>query len=181
MHTKRILGALVALFVLAVGSTSYTADLVINNAPVKVLFNPGGRCADAVIEEINNAKTEILVQAYDFTSVPIAEALVEAHKRGVFVQVIIDERKSKNRGSQSTFLANQKIPTFTDGAHSIAHNKVMLLDGRTLITGSFNFTKAAEGKNAENLLIIKSGELARLYIDNWNDHRQHSEVLAPQY
>jgi phosphatidylserine/phosphatidylglycerophosphate/cardiolipin synthase-like enzyme len=181
VNTKRTLSALVALFVLAVGSTSYSADLVLNNAPVKVLFNPGGRCADAVIEEINNAKTEILVQAYDFTSVPIAEALVEAHNRGVGVQVIIDERKSKTRGSQSTFLANQKVPTYIDGEHQYAQNKVMLLDGTTVITGSFNFTKAAEGKNEENLLIIKSGELAKLYIDNWNDHRQHSEVLEPQY
>jgi phosphatidylserine/phosphatidylglycerophosphate/cardiolipin synthase-like enzyme len=160
---------------------SYALDLVLNNTPVQVLFNPGGRCADAIIEEIHNAKAEILVQAYDFTSVPIAEALVEAHKRGVGVQVIIDERKSKNRGSQSMFLANQKVPTYIDSEHQYAHNKVMLLDGTIVITGSFNFTKAAEGKNAENLLIIKSGELARLYINNWNDHRQHSEVLAPQY
>ena len=111
MNTKRTLSALVALFVLAVGGTSYSADLVINNAQTKVLFNPGGRCTEAVIEEINNAKTEILVQAYSFTARPIAKALVEAHKRGVDVHVIIDERKGKTQGSQATFLVNQKIPT----------------------------------------------------------------------
>ncbi len=180
VNTKRVLGALVALFVLAIGATSFSADLVINNAPVKVLFNPGGRCTEAIIEEINNAKTEILVQAYSFTARPIEKALVEAHKRGVDVHVIIDERKSRTQGSQATFLANQNIPTYIDGEHQYAHNKIMLLDGTTAITGSFNFTKAAEGKNAENLLIIKSGELAKLYRDNWNEHRQHSEIFEPE-
>ena len=57
----------------------------------------------------------------------------------------------------------------------------MIIDGTTVITGSFDFTKAAEEKNAEILLIIKSRELAKLYIDTWKAHRQHSEVLAPGY
>jgi len=52
----------------------------------------------------------------------------------------------------------------------------MILDGSTVITGSFNFTKAAEEKNAENLLIIKSQDFAKRYIDNWHYHRQHSEI-----
>ena len=50
-----------------------------------------------------------------------------------------------------------------------------------MITGSFNFTRAAEEKNAENLLIIKSKELAKLYIDNWNQHKDHSEPYQARY
>ena len=50
-----------------------------------------------------------------------------------------------------------------------------------VITGSFNFTKAAEERNAENLLIIKSEVLAKKYLDNWNRHRDHSEVYEPKY
>ncbi len=180
MNTKRTLSVLVALFVLAAGSTCFSTDLVLNNVPVKVLFNPGGRCADAIIEEIHNAKTEILVQAYDFTLVPIADALVEAHKRGVKVEMIIDRGKSKVKDSQAPPLANQKIPVYTHSGHGKAHNKIMIFDRETVSTGSFNLSKQA-GKNAENLLIIKSGELAKLYADNWNEQRQYSEVLAPQY
>ncbi len=67
------------------------------------------------------------------------------------------------------------IPTFIDAEHQIAHNKIMIIDRETVITGSFNFTKAAEEKNAENLLILKNKELAKIYIDNWNKHRKHSE------
>lgn len=60
-------------------------------------------------------------------------------------------------------------------AHAIAHNKVMVLDGKTVITGSFNFTKAAEEKSAENVLIVRDKVLARLYRENWEAHRGHSE------
>ena len=62
-----------------------------------------------------------------------------------------------------------------DSAHAIAHNKVMIIDGETVITGSFNFTKAAEDKNAENLLVIRDKPLAEKYTKNWLDHERHSE------
>ena len=57
--------------------------------------------------------------------------------------------------------------------HAIAHNKVMVIDGKTVTTGSFNFSKAAEGSNAENLLIIHDKKLASLYRKNWQEHAKH--------
>lgn len=180
MNAKRFRSVLCISFVLVITCTSLQAsELIINNAPVKVLFNPGGRCTEAIIEEINSAKTEILMQTYDFTSVPIAAALVEAHKRGVEVRVIIDERKSETQESQATFLANQKIPIYIDREHPSAHNKVVIIDGKTVITGSFDFTLQAE-MNAENLLIIKCSKLAKLYVGNWVAHGEESTVLAPE-
>jgi phosphatidylserine/phosphatidylglycerophosphate/cardiolipin synthase-like enzyme len=65
-----------------------------------------------------------------------------------------------------------------DSVHAIAHNKVIVIDGETVITGSFNFTKAAEENNAENLLIINDKKLAEQYIKNWQKHAQHSEVYV---
>ena len=65
-----------------------------------------------------------------------------------------------------------------DAAHAIAHNKLMVIDGETVITGSFNFTKAAEENNAENLLVIHDKKLAERYIKNWQDHDKHSEVYV---
>jgi phosphatidylserine/phosphatidylglycerophosphate/cardiolipin synthase-like enzyme len=70
---------------------------------------------------------------------------------------------------------NAGIPTYIDAKHAIAHNKVMIIDQMTVITGSFNFTKAAEVNNAENLLVIRSKELAKIYLDNWRKHEEHSE------
>jgi phosphatidylserine/phosphatidylglycerophosphate/cardiolipin synthase-like enzyme len=57
----------------------------------------------------------------------------------------------------------------------------MIINQSTVITGSFNFTRAAEEKNAENLLIIKSRDLAGIYIGNWDRHRRHSEVYEARY
>ena len=182
MNAKRLRSILLLpLLFIAICSTGHAADLVLNNVPAKVFFSPNGGCTEAIIDEINNAKKEILVQAYSFTSAPIAKALLKAHKRGVRVQVILDRSQRTARYSSASFFANSGIPTFIDAAHAIAHNKVMVIDGGTVVCGSFNFTRAGEEKNAENLLILRSAELARLYKDNWNRHKEHSEVLAPRY
>jgi phosphatidylserine/phosphatidylglycerophosphate/cardiolipin synthase-like enzyme len=153
---------------------SHATNLTLN-APTQVYFSPNGGTTQAIIKEINDAKSEILVQAYSFTSSTIAKALVDAHKRGVKVEAILDKSQRKEGYTEATFLTNMKIPTYIDSKHAIAHNKVMVIDKATVITGSFNFTKAAEDRNAENLLIIKSKDLAKLYLDNWGEHREHSE------
>ena len=108
------------------------------------------------IREVAVAQDSVHVQAYSFTSAPVARALLEAKKRGVKVEVVIDAGRATEKYSEATFFANQGIPVFADGKHAIAHNKVMVIDGLTVITGSFIFTKAAEERNAENLLVIRS-------------------------
>ena len=141
-----------------------------------VFFSPEGGCTEAVVKEIRKARTDILVQAYSFTSAPIAQALVEAQKHGVKVEVILDKSNRTDKYSAAVFLLHAGIPTRIDAAHAIAHNKIMVIDGETVITGSFNFTRAAEEKNAENLLIISDKSLAEKYISNWKLHARHSEV-----
>ena len=131
------------------------------------------------MQEIDHAKKEILVQAYSFTSKPIAKALLDAHKRGVKVEVILDKSQRSEKYSSADFMVHAGITTYIDSAHAIAHNKIMCLDRVTLISGSFNFTKAAEEKNAENLLIIKGNKpLTGRYIKNYLEHRSHSELYT---
>lgn len=105
----------------------------------------------------------------------LRKALPQVKRRGINEQVILDKSQKKQRYSSYTFFSNQSLPVFIDSRHAIAHNKVMVIDRQTVITGSFNFTKAAEEKNAENLLIIGSSELAGKYIKNWKEHREHAE------
>lgn len=112
---------------------------------------------------------------------PIAKALLSAFKRGVKIEVILDKSQRTAKYSSATFLANVRIPTFIDDKHAIAHNKIMIIDAMTVITGSFNFTKAAEERNAENLLVLRSKELAKLYMINWTKHREHSEPYEARY
>jgi len=141
---------------------------------ITVHFSPHGGCTDAVVKQLDGAKESVLVQAYSFTSVPIAKAIVDAHKRGVKVQVILDKSQRTEKYSSATFLQNEGVPVFIDAKHAIAHNKVMVIDGRIVITGSFNFTKAAEESNAENLLVIPDADMATQYTKNWQDHLAHS-------
>lgn len=142
---------------------------------IKVFFSPNGGCSEAIVSELNKAKTGVLVQAYSFTSPSIAKALVDAHKRGVWVQVVLDKSQQTEKYSAADFLKNAGIPTFIDHKHAIAHNKVMVIDGRVVLTGSFNFTKAAEEKNAENLLVITDPAVVAKYGTNWQAHLKHSE------
>jgi phosphatidylserine/phosphatidylglycerophosphate/cardiolipin synthase-like enzyme len=139
-----------------------------------VYFSPRGCATDAIVRTINNAKESILVQAYSFTSETIADALIRAHKKGVRVQVLLDKSQQHQKYSCIDVLAAAKVPLLVDAFHAIAHNKVMIIDNEILITGSFNFTKAAEERNAENLLILQSHQLADQYIRNWRLHRRHS-------
>ena len=145
------------------------------DTPVRVFFSPNGGCTHAIIDTINKAKSEILVQAYIFTSEPIAKALLGAHKRGMNVFVILDKSQKKDGYSPAAFFANQGIPAYIDSSHARAHDKVMIIDKEIVITGSFNFSKAAETQNSENVLIIQSPELASLYRENWYKHRAHSD------
>ena len=154
------------------------ADNTFHNISGEVYFSPDGGCTEAIVNEIRHAKSEIYVQAYSFTSAPIAKALVDAHKRGIKVEVILDKSQKRERYTEATFLTNAGIPTYIDSVHAIAHNKIMVIDKEFVITGSFNFTKAAEEKNAENLLILKSKELASQYLMNWTKHKNHSDSYS---
>jgi phosphatidylserine/phosphatidylglycerophosphate/cardiolipin synthase-like enzyme len=145
---------------------------------IEVYFSPHGGCTDAVVREIESARSTILVQAYSFTSAPIAKALVDAQRRGVRVQVILDKSELRQNYREPDFLARMGVPTRIDAKHTNAHNKVMIIDGQVVLTGSFNFTRQAETSNAENLLVIRSPALAQQYAANWQFHAEHSDPYA---
>jgi phosphatidylserine/phosphatidylglycerophosphate/cardiolipin synthase-like enzyme len=142
----------------------------------EVYFSPHGGATEAIVKELDKAKSTILVQAYSFTSAPITKPLLNAHKRAVRIEVILDKTQRTQKYSSATFLSNQGIPIKIDAQHAIAHNMVMIIDGEIVITGSFNFTKAAEENNAENFLVIRDKKLTERYIKNWHEHEAHSEI-----
>ncbi len=142
---------------------------------IQVFFSPNGGATQAAVSALREATNSILVQAYSFTSASLAEALVTAQRRGVSVQVILDRSQRTERYSEADFLCHNEIATLIDAKHAIAHNKIMIIDEAVILTGSFNFTRAAEDKNAENLLVINDPVLAKSYIENWHAHEQHSE------
>lgn len=143
-------------------------------------FTPGDDCTALIVHSLAGAQRSILVQAYSFTSAPIAKALADAHKRGLDVRVILDKSQRRERYSAATFLANAGIPVWIDDKVAIAHNKVMVIDQATVITGSFNFTRSAQDRNAENVLILHDPELAMDYAANWDARRHASSIYTPK-
>ena len=140
---------------------------------------PGPGCTAAIVEELDAAKKEVLVQAYSFTSAPIAKALADAKKRGVAVTVIMDAKRLGETYNEADYLTSAGVTVYSDPKHAIAHNKVIVIDSRVVVTGSFNFTQQAELRNAENLLVLRDiPPIAEAYRENFQVHQKHSELYA---
>ncbi len=147
---------------------------------ISAYFSPQGGSEAAVIEQIDGATHTVDLQAYSFTSRGIGSALVHAAARGVKVRVVLDSKVAKEERREPDYLAAHGIDIWLDAQHPIAHNKVCLIDGAVLITGSFNFTEQAERSNAENLLVIHDHpKLVAAYEENFEEHLKHSYRYEP--
>ena len=157
----------------------YPSAAEAHSPSVTTCFTPAQACADLIVSILDHAQSQIRLQAYGFTSSPILAALVAAKQRGVDVGVILD--KSDERASSASgadYVARAGIPVFIDYQPAIAHNKVIVVDRHTVITGSYNFTAAAERKNTENVTIIASSEVASRFLSNWESRRAVSRLFA---
>lgn len=134
----------------------------------EVAFSPRMGARQLIITTIDNAKQSIYVAAYSFTSTAIVDALEKAQQRGVDVKIVLDQKRTLERGSVYNSLKNKKIPFRVNNNYPIMHNKFMIIDAETIQVGSFNYTKVAEKSNAENVLVInKCPELAQQYLTEW--------------
>jgi phosphatidylserine/phosphatidylglycerophosphate/cardiolipin synthase-like enzyme len=157
-----------------------STNLLPGTGTIEYAFTPGDDAAGLVVRTIDAAQTMVLVQAFSFTHRAIAAALIRARRRGLDVQVIVDPQ-------QAELIENNVVPTLVadsvlvlaDAEHGAAHNKVILIDPTgqkpAVITGSFNFTNAAQYRNAENLLVFRGNpDLTRAFLENWTRHRKHA-------
>jgi phosphatidylserine/phosphatidylglycerophosphate/cardiolipin synthase-like enzyme len=148
---------------------------------IQVYYSPKGGCQDAVVREVRKARREVLVMAYSFTNDAITNALIDAKKRGVNVDILLDHSNEKERYTELHVFLQHGLDPHIDADHPIAHNKIIIIDKRTVITGSFNFTNQAEHENAENLLVIRGhAELPAHYRDNFFKHKAHCKKADPK-
>lgn len=148
--------------------------------PVRVAFSPGN-AESVIVDVISEAKTSVLMAAYSFTSRPIAQALLEAQKRGVNIYVVGDAEQAGKRYSSFTYLANHHINVRLNSDFQSMHNKFMVIDNAIVQTGSFNYTAAATKKNAENVVVIEDGQTAEKFGSYWKALYNTSAPLAPRY
>ncbi|CAD2213580.1 endonuclease protein [Angomonas deanei] len=135
---------------------------------VQVLFTPGDDVTGNIVQHLMAARSEILVQAYSFTSQPIIDALIAKHQEGN-IRIIIMLDKSQEKSNQNALrVIKAGIRVIVDyKLKGIAHNKVIVIDRSMVFTGSFNFSKAAQYSNAENSLLIKDRNLVEKYFFNF--------------
>jgi phosphatidylserine/phosphatidylglycerophosphate/cardiolipin synthase-like enzyme len=152
-----------------------------STAQVDMRFSPNGGCTVEIVKQIDAAKSSVRVQAYSFTSQKIADAFVAALNRKVKVEVIIDETQAKAESSIVNFLRDKGMTVLLDGHHKQAHNKVIIIDDKIVITGSFNFTDSAESENAENIVIISGSSVAQRFVENFDLHRHDGTKSETQY
>ena len=162
-----------------------TAPAFASAAPdLTVVFSPsdGHSALRVVLGAIKGARQSIDVAAYSFTSKPVASALADAGRRGVAVRVVADDKANSDRYTAVTYLANQGVPVRLNDRYAIMHNKFMVIDGKNVETGSFNYTASAASRNAENALLIENApELADAYRHEFNRLRNEATPLKARY
>ena len=121
-----------------------------------VCITPDQPCAGLIAEMTRCAGNEILVQAFGFTNVVVIDALNDVQRRGVVVTALLERSVQKEPSQRALELVKHGVKAYIDDRVVIAHNKVMVIDGVTVITGSFNFAQSAQSRNAENLLVIRN-------------------------
>lgn len=141
----------------------------VEGVPVAVYFSPEDDVATHVIPEIEQAKKSINFLAYSFTSDDIASAMRARADDGVQVKGVFDESQNKsNKGGEFDQFKKDGVDVSLDGISGLLHDKVIIIDGKTVITGSYNFSANAERTNDENLVIIHSQEIADQYLQHFN-------------
>lgn len=169
--------ALVFFVVLLAAAPTFAAQMQACFSPPL----PGGCDPLAtVVQAIDGARKTVLVQMYALTSRQVVSALVNAKRRGVDVRALVDRsqlRKDRSDTYAVARLASGGVPVLVDTVPGLMHNKVMIVDGATVVTGSFNYTWSAEHRNAENLLVIHDPALAAEYTQNWNIRAARSRPL----
>jgi phosphatidylserine/phosphatidylglycerophosphate/cardiolipin synthase-like enzyme len=133
-----------------------------------VYFSPDGGCEDEILDWISRANETIHILIYIFNSDTISDELIAANQRGIEVKVLFEQEENKQY-SEYQKLKNAGIPVRNDTNSHLMHDKVMIIDGTIILTGSFNYSAAAEEDNNENLLVIKSAMIAAEYEEEFTE------------
>lgn len=150
--------------------------LFVNHAPAadtEIGFSPEGSALQLVLKTIDSSTESIRMMGYSFTSPEVAGALVRAKQRDVDVKVVLDWKANTGKDNPASLaamnlLVNSGIPVRTVSRFKIMHDKVIIADGRNVEVGSFNYTRAADRSNSENVIVIKDDRaVAQSYLQHW--------------
>jgi phosphatidylserine/phosphatidylglycerophosphate/cardiolipin synthase-like enzyme len=151
---------------------------------IEVAFSPDKASESLMLKAINASHSSIVLASYSFTSPRIAQALLEAKKRGVEVRIVVDEKGNLDKPGIAALnlLSNAGIATRIISRYGIHHDKYMIIDRRTVQTGSFNCSSAAARPNSENVVVIWNNvELAQAYSRQWQSRFNEGIPYRPAH
>ena len=140
----------------------------------RAYFSDVDAMSSVVTTEVDAASDRVRLAIYTFTDENIQNALIDAAGRGVSVMVAADAGQSTTLSDQIGVLTNLREAgvevRIGDGYNGgILHHKFMVVDGSTVLTGSFNYTRSANEANDENLVVLSDANLAGAYEDAFAD------------
>lgn len=175
LSNKNVQGFLARNFAVSQEVIVRSDPILVGSSEIELCFTPPAGCGKVISNLISKASKSIYVQAYSITSNEIVSALIAAHNRGVKVRILLDKSNLAGKYSKMRILKKSGISVWIDYMPSIAHNKVIIIDQRIVITGSFNFTKSADHSNAENVIIVHDKQVANRYLRNWLARRSNNQ------
>ncbi len=146
-----------------------TPPLEIEGFPVEIKFSPDNGVANRITELIRSAQDSIYFMAYSFTSDDIGKVIIQRAQAGVRVAGVMDAGQIlSNQGTEFDKFVRIGLDVRKSGIDGLMHHKVIIIDGKIVITGSYNFTLSAETDNDENIVIIFDPNLAAQYLQEFN-------------
>jgi len=139
-------------------------------------FSPGDTCRNVIIQQIRSAVNQLQICVFTISDDMITDAIVTSHKRGTRIKIITDNDKSLDEGSDIEQLANAGIAVKMDRTPNHMHHKFMLVDGKALITGSYNWTRSAARFNHENILLTTEAGVIKSFVKEFDQLWQEMEV-----
>lgn len=172
---RRLLALVVSLSVLAGPAGA---------ASLQTGFSPEGSAEALVLKVIGSAKHDLRMMGYSFTSPTISAALAKAARSGVDVKLVLDEHGNEGKASKNAmnYVVNAGVQLRTIDKYKIQHDKVIVVDGQTVETGSFNYTASAAKANSENVLVAwEVPDLAADYLRHWQSRWDQGTEYRSSY
>jgi Phosphatidylserine/phosphatidylglycerophosphate/cardiolipin synthases and related enzymes len=161
--TSTIFSTVWSTTVRATTSTIFSTVWAESVSVLEVCFSRTMNCAQKIVSLIDSANRSVYVAVYSFTRDDIADALIRARERGLDVRVVVESERAYERGSEYLRLRWAGVDIRLDTNSNLMHHKFMVIDGKIVGTGSYNFSVSAEDFNDENFIVLISGEIAELY------------------
>ena len=127
----------------------------------QVLFSPRDACAERICAMIQGCEQKMDLCVFTITDNRLTEAVVKAHRSGLKVRLITDDLKSEDLGSDIEQIAAAGVPVKIDRSPFHMHHKFAIFDEKTVITGSYNWTRNAANENQENILVTHDERIVR--------------------